>query len=259
MRVWQVLSSMFSVLCASITFVVGADFRIENRVYAGTEKEPISESLTLFQAGQVYDFLTEPAETTVLDAQHGRIVLLDRTRQMRTEIKTGRLVELIASMKIRAAQSSDPLLKFLANPEFDEQFEAETGVLELTSPLVTYRVETEPAPSAEVVAQLRYFSSWYAQLNAILQPGGLPPFARAQLDETLRRRQLVPQSVELTIERGRLPPRTQVLRSEHKFTSRLLDDDIRRIEQAHDAMASFRHVTLELFRQPPVAGRPAGG
>ena len=42
--------------------VLGEDFRIENSVYLGSQKEPRIRSTTIFCGGVVYDYLEEPAD-----------------------------------------------------------------------------------------------------------------------------------------------------------------------------------------------------
>ena len=66
------------------------EFRIETRVYVGDEKEPVSETTTLFLDGVVYDFLAEPAQIAVFrkpgGGKPGRFILLDPEHGVRTEI-----------------------------------------------------------------------------------------------------------------------------------------------------------------------------
>ena len=64
---WPLL--WLSLLTAGSTFA--EDFRIQTRVYRGDEETPVSQNLTLFRAGVVYDFLSEPAETTIYDRPRG--------------------------------------------------------------------------------------------------------------------------------------------------------------------------------------------
>ena len=46
---------------------IGEDFRVDNAVFAGDKKEPISRSVTIFHDGIVYDCMKTPAETVVFD------------------------------------------------------------------------------------------------------------------------------------------------------------------------------------------------
>ncbi len=243
-------SLCWPLLIAIVPLATAADFRIESRVFAEKEDEPVSTSTTLFQAGLAYDFLEEPRETTVLDPQRGRIVLLDATRKLKAEIETSRIVDFATRMKVRAGQSDDALLQFLANPEFEETWNSDANELILSGKLMTYRVTPIKAPSPDVAKQYRYFSNWYAQLNAMTHASGLPPFARAKLDAALQQRGLIPKNVELTVSmRTKLGRRKITLRSEHEIAWRLLQADERRINETHQAMAAYRLVTFDQFQQ----------
>jgi hypothetical protein len=70
--------------------------------------------------------------------------------------------------------------------------------LTLTSPHITYRLETVPARTAETVQQYREFSDWYARFNAMFNLGSTPPFPRLAVNKELARRGLVPTEVTLT-------------------------------------------------------------
>ncbi len=65
---------------ALVRSVLADEFRIESKVFSAKDEAPTSESLTLFDDGRVYDFLTSPREITVFDISRSRIVLLDPER-----------------------------------------------------------------------------------------------------------------------------------------------------------------------------------
>ena len=138
------------------------DFRIENRVFVEGEKEPQSRSLTLFQAGIVYDFMSEPSEVTIFDKAAGRFILLNMAKREQTEVTSAEIDAFIEKLKRLANKQKDPLNKFFADPKFEERFGAAGGELSLTSPWVTYRVVTEAAKDSTVSADYRDFSDGYA-------------------------------------------------------------------------------------------------
>jgi len=146
----------FLVLLAHVEVVTAVDFRIESRVFVEKEDEPVSTSTTLFKAGLTYDFLENPRETTFLDPRRGRIVLLDATHGLKTEIRIAQIVEFATQLKLRAAGSEDALLQFLAEPKFQETWDSEGNELVLSSKLMTYRVTPIKAPSAEVAKQYQF-------------------------------------------------------------------------------------------------------
>ncbi len=238
----------------------GEDFRVETKVFNGKDAKPASENLTLFCAGKVYDFLSEPAgdekgavehkQISILDAHANRMVLLDPDRHVRTELKCDRLIEITGSLKAVAVQSNNAFLRFAAEPKFSETVGSTGDELTFSSPVMTYRVRTKKANSSEAVRQYCEFCDVYARLNVATSPGAPPPFPRLALDEALGKRELVPSEVELTINEGRLGSKPIVRRSEHLFHWRLLESDQRRIEDAADALAKFDLVDLDDYLHP---------
>jgi hypothetical protein len=221
------------------------EFRIETKIFAGDEEKPVSEATTLFHEGLVYDFLADPEQICVFrkpgGGKPGRFILLDPERRLRTEVTTPQLAGAMEKLRTWAAQQKDPFLKFAANPEFEESFEADTGKLVLASYFESYTVETAPADEPEVLAEYREFLDWYTQLNTLLQAGP-PPEPRLRLNSALARYRVVPVKVELTRSNDKTP-----LRAEHDFTWRLSQDDRERIDDANDALASFHKVSNDEF------------
>ena len=176
-----------------------ADFRIENRIFSGDAKEPISRSETIFQQSIVYDFLHDPTETIVFDKTAGRFVILDEAKQTRYELTTTALDSFMLQLKERALKQPDALIRFLADPAFDERYDATRRFLTLAGDAVNYRAMITSADNAIISAQYREFSDWYARLNAILVPGARPPFARLKLNEAIARHAAIPREVILSI------------------------------------------------------------
>ncbi len=102
----------------------GADFRIETKIFVGDQPEPVSQNLTLFHRGVVYDFLTAPAQIAIfrhsVTSEEGRFILLDPRRQLRSEISSDQIMAFLNGLKAWAAAQDDPLLKFAADPDFKE-------------------------------------------------------------------------------------------------------------------------------------------
>ena len=232
--------------CAALS---AADFRVENKVYSGNKKEPDSESTTIFQHAFVYDFLQKPPETIVFDKNGGRFVILDDARQVRTELSTKDLESFTQKLKDRASKEQDPLAQFLAEPVFEERYDASRRELILYSDLVNYRAVTSAVDNA-VASQYREFSDWYARLNAILIPGSRPPFARLKLNETLARREAVAREVTLTItvvKDGK--SQASSIRSEHFLGLTLSPADLALVERAHKSMAAYKLISLDKYQQ----------
>jgi hypothetical protein len=214
-------------------------FRIETKIFAGEEKEPVSTSTTLFQDGVVYDFLEKPPQTAVFRKAAGnkpaRFILLNDQHQVQTEISTDKLSAAIKDLRTWAAQQKNPFLQFSANPRFEETFDRESGKLVLASYLQTYTVETNPTQHQDAIGPYREFLDWYAQLNTLLATK-IPPDPRLKLNEALARHKAFPAKVELKRE-GEDP-----VRAEHDFTWRLSQQDLERIEDVHTALTAYRSV-----------------
>ena len=233
-------------LCVS--FATAENFRIETKVFASDQKEPASETTTLFQNGVVYDFLKvqkKPEQTAVFRKgngdKSGQFILLDERHSMLTKISTEKVDGAMTKLKAWASRQKDPFLQFAANPEFDESFDDGTGKLVLASHLESYNVDTMPCEHADAMAEYKEFLDSYTELNTLLSSGSLPPGPRLRLNAVLVRRNVVPLKVEL----ARLGEDS--LRAEHAFTWRLSQDDVKRIDAIRANLSAYREVSNEVF------------
>ena len=228
------------------------EFRVETKLYAGDSNTPASRNTTLFSGGRVVDTASDSDETIVLDRAGGKVVLLDGKRRLAAEITTSYLLRfsqlLRDQLQRQAAAKDDPLLKFVLRPAFEKA----TGESELditfSSPLLTYRLRTTKPVQQEAASVYRSFCDVFARLNALVRPGGLPPFARLEINDQLARQGVIPTSVRLTIApQERFGNREVSLRTEHEVTWRLSDDDLATIAEANRQMGSFRRVDLDEY------------
>ncbi len=230
------------------------DFRIETKVFDGKEKKAASHNVTLFQAGCVYDYLTDPDRVAVFDRARGRFILLDPARKMKVEVKTDDVLIFSEKFHSWAAKSGSAYMKFAADPQFEVKL-GEDGVLTLETPHLTYRVETVPAASDATSQQYREFSDWYARFNAMLNLGSPPPFPRLAVNKELAQRKLIPTEVSLTIPtQAGSGVRAVSMRSEHHVTARLLPRDLEKIAETANQLAAFKAVDLAEF-EPDLVGK----
>ncbi len=226
------------------------DFRVDNRVYQGDNKEPVSQSCTVFYQGTVCDFLEKPAETIIFDKTAGRFFILDDARRIRTELSTTQLASFTQRLHDRARKGPDPLMRFFAEPVFEERFDPARRELILSSDLVTYKAIVISAENAALAAQYREFSDWYARLNAMLISGSRPPFARLKLNEALALREALAREVTLTITTTKDGKRqTAAIHSEHLLSLALTPADMERIQRARQAMTTYKLVSFDRYRQ----------
>jgi hypothetical protein len=235
------------------------DFRIETKVFVGKETEPASQDLALFRGEQVYDFLDKPKEITVFDKPRSRVILLDPARRVKTEVTMERLMAFSDELRTWCGKQSDPLLKFAAEPSFDQSLDSASGEMVFTSPFLTYRVATVKAGTDEIARQYLEFSDSYARLNAMTNPGSTPPFPRLKIDEALFLSHGVPEKVQLTTpSRARFGGKPTVVRSEHNVNWRLLESDQQKIQEAEEFLVTFTQLPLERYlgtARPPDAKR----
>ena len=227
-----------------------ADFRLENKVFVDGEKAPRIRSTTIFHGGVVYDYLEEPAEVTIFDQQHGRFVLLDLTRRIKTELTTKRVLDFTQRLKQWAQGQSDPFLRFLGDPQFEAELDEGSGQLSFESPWISYRLTTADVDSDAVWRQYRQFSDWYCRLNTMLNPGARPPFARLAVNSALEERHRFARTVDLTIRpsEGLLSKRLS-LRSEHRLIGQLVESDRKRVAQTDQFMAMYTSVDFREYQR----------
>jgi hypothetical protein len=224
------------------------DFRIATKVFSGTATEPIGENVTLFRGSQVYDFLSKPNEITLFDKTRNRVILMDPIRKVKAEVKGERLAAFSVELRGWCERQTDPLLKFAAEPRFDETMDEATGEMVFASPLMTYRIKPMKSDTEVISRQYLEFSDSYARLNSLTNPGSLPPFPRLAVNEALFRSRSIPENVQLTIaSRGRLGGRAMTLRSEHTVNWRLLDSDLQKIDEAGEFLVTFTPISLEKY------------
>lgn len=226
-----------------------ADFRIETRVYAQGEKDPASQSVTLFTGGAAYDFRDADDRVTIfrpgVGDKPGRFVLLNTDREERTEIGGEQVAIVMTKLRRWAATQEDAFLRFTGDPEFEADFDAATGELRLTSEVMSYRLVTMPVADSQAMDQLRAFLDAFAQLHTLIE-AGLPPTPRLRVNEELARRSVVP--VEIELFSGPIEGEPD-LRAEHLVTWILSKGDRRRIERATRQLTLFTEVDNRAFQQ----------
>jgi hypothetical protein len=262
MAIWELrmLARLFRGLGVLVVLaaapLLADDFLVESKVYLGKDEKKPVQSLTIFRSGSVYDFLTSPDEITVFDPPRKRFVVLDITRRVKVELNTDEVEAFSQRIKHEAQLRNIPLLSFLAEPSFDESFDGSSGELKLTSNWMMYRVKSVRPKLPTVDAQYLEYSDWQVKLNTLLRPGSLPPFPRLVLNEALEKHSRVPTEVELT-RYGQHPVKRHVtIRAEHRWQWRLLESDLKRLEEANTHLVTFASVSLPEYLRP--ATSPTG-
>jgi hypothetical protein len=225
-----------------------ADFRVNNAVYVEGESRPQCQSVTIFHAGLVFDFLADPAEIIVFDKPHGRFVLLDLSRHVQSGLSTDEVQAFIdRTRRLLAGSKNPPQIRWLADPAFDETFDNQTSEVTLRGESMTYQAQLL-ATGPDVAAQYRDFSDWYAKFNHVLNPESRPPFPRMLLNAALERNHGIAKEVRLTSNFAKNNPPVKVT-SRHELAGQLDASDKKRIAEAEDDMKAFQQVSLKEYLQ----------
>lgn len=235
------LALAFTANFAEVSSSIAQEIRIETEVFSEDDAEKsLSHTVTLFDTNTVYDFVEAPEQVAVFRAptpnHGGQFILLDMNTQCRTEISTERIGKLIDKITKWAADEKDPLMKFSADPKFEETFDSESGVLSLTSKLWEYHVATMPADNPKALAKYREFIDWYTRLNTMMNSSP-PPGPRLELNSALEKHGVVPVEIRRTLTSNK-----STLRAVHTFTWRLSREDKVRIEEVRKNLANFKKV-----------------
>ncbi len=250
MPTYRVLATalfLFSGAVLATKAAPAADFRVDNAVYSEGQSQPQSRGATIFYKGLVYDFLNEPAEVIIFDKAQRRFILLDVSRHRQSEVSIDNVRAFVNRVKQRLSGHPNPNVKWLADPAFDESFNAETSELTLKSASITYRVQMQTTDPA-VAAQYHEFSDWYAQFNHVLNPTkSWPPFPRMMLNEAIDRYKGIAKEVHLT---ASLNPKAAPVKitSRHQLAANLDADDMQRVAKVREDLRSFTSVSFQEYR-----------
>jgi len=177
------------------------EFRVETDIFVGEATESSSHTVTLFEKSAVYEFVESPKQVVVYrtgeEGHGGQFILLDPETQKRTVVEVDRVEKLMTKLNRWAAEHKDPLLKFSADPKFEETFDAEHGSLTLANPEWTYRVATVEAEDEAAVKRYQDFMDRYAALSSMVY-NSAPPGPRVALNAALAKHRVVPVEIYRT-------------------------------------------------------------
>lgn len=252
---------------AATSICAGEEFRIATRLYSGSQT-PFSTTTTLFQNGQVFDYL-EPAdgekpkegentgEVTVFQPAQQRFYILSGSDKVRTSLSFEQIQQELdkvrKSLRLEAkrlAKSKNPLANkqgryyaFLADPSFTEQYDDRSGVLLLTSEFLTYRIVTSEVRRRGIVDQIRELTDWQVKLNHLLH-GALPPYPRLAVNAALAKRNRVAKEIHLTLSTAEQPVQ---IRAKHELAPGLRREHYRRIATTRQQLKDFDSIAFNEF------------
>lgn len=189
------------------------DFSVNTKVFDLDSPDPnkaVAFSRTLFHAGKVYDVIHGTSEVTILEPAHRRIVILNKDRDVVSDVDFDELKHLLDSAEERLGQrireleqQSNPprplidSLRFQWRPQLETQFDPREHRLRLLGKTVSYEVVGAANVRPEAVEAYLNYADWMCRLNYVLHPQPLFPNVRLAVNERLRRQKLLP--VEVTL------------------------------------------------------------
>lgn len=245
------MSAMSVCLVLNPDRAVGQEFRIESQVYSDGTTLPVSQNVTLFSKGLVYDFQMSddaqphPTETVIFDSRNRTMVLLDPVRKVRLELSDLILLKIVDG--VRRETLKDERSSFLIEDDYVEEVDWTTNWLTLTSPHLVYRFQGEQPKDVTVIPPYFEFLEHFTRLIAS-DPTKIPPFARMKLNQSIKRLGWIPSEVHLSAEQNGMFREAFSATSKHVFINNLSDRDHARIATAKQQWIRFNRVELAEYR-----------
>lgn len=239
-------SSNLSVSLATAQTVAAAKaaataFRVDTDVYEEGTKEPVKQTLTLFNEGVYYDFaIDETQAVTVIDPHGGRIILLSPQRQTKTTLKTAQLLTYVTQARQQIANTElNAMLTAVGQVHFDPQ----QNKLRVGDETLYYEATLQTPKDASMATQYADFADWSARLNAILPPK-FPPYLRLELNRQIAERQLLPEAIYRVSQHNN---HTTTFRAQLIANGRLSKEDMNKLSSVGGLLHSCKEVSIEEF------------
>ena len=158
-----IIMAMFGSLLALIIgdTACAQEFRIESQIYVEGNKLPVSQNITLFSEGIVYDFQVSPDgdqeidEIVIFDSRNKKMILLDPEKESRLELLDIRVLKILDA--VRRDTEQDNRSRFLVDEDYVEEADWSTGWVTLSSPTITYRIRGKTTQRCHGITNLPEF------------------------------------------------------------------------------------------------------
>ena len=164
------------------------DLHIETFIYGAREKL-VSENLTLFTNGRVYDFRRdannhEVLEVAVYDPQRQRFELFDVVGRRRTSVSEQEILDMLALVVANPdVTKRDPMLfDSVEMDAMEETYDQATGwiTLKTRNGRLVYRAHGSAPKNPDALTPYCNFIDWYSRLNV---SWGLSPADRKLIED----------------------------------------------------------------------------
>ncbi|TWT57300.1 hypothetical protein KOR42_06600 [Thalassoglobus neptunius] len=224
------------------------------------QPQPLSHSVTYFHAGRVYDYMPDLGEVVIFEPDHHRFIILGNN-YVATEVSFAEVNHFLESAEQEAqkligeySKSSEPhalqnaaLLQFQLNPNFQEELSNGNTQLTLLGSQLDYQVTGTQMSDSTVTQEYLDYADWTKRLNYVLHPQPTLPHPRLQLNQALRKHNLLPRTVEVTLH---VEPRVK-LRAVHDYSDKLQSIDRQSISRWERTLQGeeVRWMTFQEYQQ----------
>ena len=233
-------------------------FRVESQVYTGSGQSPVSENVTLFDSGIVYDFQmaavanTPPSEIVIFDERKRQLTLMDVNRKLSWTVDDLRLLTMLDQLR-RETVNSDKS-SFLVNEKFNETHDWSADKVLLESDSFRYLLTGKRPANAAILPRYYEFLDQFTRLSAS-DPKRLPPFPRLALNKSIKKIGWIPTEVHVDIKPNAMFKEAFSAVSKHVLVMSLSDADRERIKFARKCWLEFQTCSLVEYRQIPTASK----
>ena len=248
---------------------VAQDIRVYTQIYdlskTASQKagnpQPVASSLMLFHAGKVYDLIVPGHEVTIYESTLSQFTILNSRRQLRSELSQSEIRRFLgmAETEVRkhlgapfedgstVSRKAIEILQFQLQPSFDVTYDPAKTHLALSAPEFQYVVDGIVPKTENVADKYLNVADWTAQLNSVLHPQSLLPEPRLALNQEMRRRGIVPKSVELRVGSN---PEVHLI-AKHEWTWSLMETDRQLISDWEKQLQDpkFKRLSFQKFQQ----------
>lgn len=249
-------SSLFVTVLAAFSLgaigkASGQEFKIESQVYSGDSTMPVSQSVTMFSQGIVYEFklsnesLSEAKEIIIFDSRQRRVALIDPAKSIKLEMLDLRVMKILEG--VRRSTEQDKRTQFLVQDSFTEEVDLTSGWVTLSSPNITYRFKGKQPNTVSIVPTYLAYLDNATRLVAT-DPHQIPPFAKMRLNQSIRQRGWIPSEIQVSIEPNSLFKQGLNAKVKHVLTTGLSKKDRDRITTAKSHWLQFEPVKLSDYR-----------
>lgn len=241
-------------LFAMTPLLSAQDFRIETELYLGDSSQSSSRNVTVFSGSLVYDFLmsdtaaSQPIQITVFDRTEKKFILIDMQEKTRFELERAQLIKLLEGLRKETMQNES--VRFMADIQFQEEFDTTTGIVEAKSDMIRYELKGSHPVDSTILPAYHDFLDHYTMLGAT-DPQRFPPFARMKFNQVIKKYGWIPSEVSFSVGANEEFKRAMKARTEHTLNMNLSDRDRQRIQLAKRCWMSYKMVNMVEFRGLP--------